>query len=156
MTRNRRSVLHAGTAIALGGLAGCSSLQEQPQLLVLENQTDTDHEVEIVVNDPPPAGGTEASDATATTTVDDATTTATVDDATATTTNDRYVVDFTFDVAANSGKELNGLFPTDGTYEVVAAVTDVGQGSTQYTDKENTRVRITDTGVQVSTFTGSP
>lgn len=136
----RRRILRsaAGGAAAGGGvaLAGCQSLTETQHLLVVENETDTERVVTVVVRR-----------------ATDGTTSEPRTDTTATTT--RFVVDFQYELSAGMRRDGPNVLPTDDTYEVVATATDLGTARTTYTDRESVRVTITDDGVTAETFTPS-
>lgn len=136
----RRRILRsaAGGAAAGGGVAltGCQSLTETQHLLVVENETDTERVVTVVVRRD--ADGTTSEPRT---------------DTTATTT--RFVVDFQYELSAGMRRDGPGVLPTDDTYEVVATAADVGTARTTYTDRESVRVTVTDDGVTAETFTPS-
>lgn len=136
----RRRILQsaAGSAATAGAvaLAGCQSLTETQHLLVVENETDTEHVVTVVVRH-----------------ATDGTTSGPRTDTTGTST--RFVVDFRYEMAAGATRDGPGVLPTDDTYEVVASVPDVGSARTTYTDRESVRVTVTDDGVTVDTFTPS-
>jgi hypothetical protein len=122
----------AGTAGSIA-LAGCQSLTETQHLLVVENETDTEHVVTVVVRratDSTTSGSRTDTDGTST----------------------RFVVDFRYEMGGGMRREGPGVLPAEDTYEVVASVTDVGTGRTAYTDRESVRVTVTGDGVTVDTF----
>lgn len=134
----RRRVLRstaAATATAGGvALAGCQTLTETQHLLVVENDTDTERVVTIVVR--------RATDGTTSDPRSEPTGTST-----------RFVVDFRYEMAAGMRREGPGVLPTEDTYEVVATAPDVGTARTTYTDRESVRVTVTDDGITAATFT---
>ena len=136
----RRHLLRAaggGSALAAGlALAGCQTLTESAQLLVVENETDANHTVSVVVRRA--ADGTTSQPATATTG-----------------TSARFVVDFTYDLPANGRREGPGVLPTGDTYDVVASAPDLGTARTTYTDRESVRITLTDDGITAETFNPS-
>ena len=139
MNVTRRRVLQsaAGSAATAGAvaLAGCQSLTETQHLLVVENDTDTEHVVTVVVRRAPDGTTSEPR--------------------TDPTTSTRFVVDFRYEMSGGARRDGPGVLPTDGTFEVVASVPDVGSARTTYTDRESVRVTVTDDGVTVDTFTPS-
>lgn len=136
----RRHVLRSAAGIgALApavALAGCQTLTETAHLLVVENETDADHTVTVVVR--------RATDGT---TSDPDTETAG--------TSPRFVVDFTYDIPAGGRQEGPGVLPTEDTYEVVASAPDLGTARTIYTDRESVRITLTDDGITAETFNPS-
>jgi hypothetical protein len=148
----RRRILQSagGVTATVGGvaLAGCQSLTETQHLLVVENETDTEHAVTVVVRRA--TDGTTSEPSTDSTATD---TDGTTSDADATTTSTRFVVDFRYEMPGDSRREGPNVLPTDGTFEVFASVPDLGTARTTYTDRESVRVTVTDDGVLVDTFT---
>lgn len=147
----RRRVLRSAACAAATGtgvaLAGCQSLTETQHLLVVENETDTERVVTVVVR--------RASDSTTSEppTDTDGTTSEPRTDTTGTST--RFVVDFRYEMPGGARRDGPSVLPTEGTYEVVANVTDLGTARTTYTDRESVRITVTDDGITASTFTPS-
>lgn len=137
MTVPRRTLLgSAATASALA-VAGCSSFQQEEQVLLVENQTDSARDVTVTVRHAPENGTNATTGGNATTTAG---------------TSSRFVVDFEYEVSANDRREALQVLPKDGEYVVEATVPDVGRGRGTYRETESVRVTVTDGGVTVESY----
>lgn len=140
MNVTRRRLVRGGAAASTGAIttiAGCSSFERTPHLLVARNDTDSTHTVTIVVR--------RAPDGTTTTTTENATTTVG--------TSPRYVVDLEYELGPGDRREAADVIPGNGTFELVASVPEVGTGRGSYTDEESVRVTIQSDDVTVETYT---
>jgi hypothetical protein len=137
----RRRILRAtgtiATATTAVATAGCQTLTQPQQLLVVENETDSAHRVTVTVRRPP-SGTTTASSGTTTSGK-----------------SPRFVVDFRYDVPAGDSHRGPGVLPTDGEYVVLATTQGLEPGRGRYVDTESVRVRLTNDGITVEAFTPS-
>lgn len=164
MRARRREFLCGIAGASAVGLAGCNTLQERPQLLVIENDTAESLDVTTTILEAIDDASTQAPTTSSTTPASTATETPTAS-ATETPTasgtavpasrtqSPRHVVDLELTVPANSGKEQQGVLPKNGDYEVLVAIDGRTPGSGTYSDEESVRITISDTTIDVTAFT---
>jgi hypothetical protein len=156
MRARRREFLCGIAGASAVGLAGCNTLQERPQLLVIENDTAESLDVTTTILEAIDDASTQAPTTSSTTPASTATETPTASGTAvpaSRTQSPRHVVDLELTVPANSGKEQQGVLPKNGDYEVLVAIDGRTPGSGTYSDEESVRITISDTTIDVTAFT---